>query len=183
MSLFALEEAVSDATHSRATRGRPGLRRLRAAADRGWPAAAGHDRPADGRERVPGPGEAVRGPHRRDLRPARPGPEQAQGRRGHERAGDPGRGRPRDHRGARRRPGGDARQQRRRGDRARVGHGVPGRRVDPGRARAADRLCAAGRGGRPAGPGGLHPGVPGQGLGRRNGRVHRDDLVGGRGHG
>ena len=59
----------------------------------------------------------------------------------------------------------------------------PRRRVDAGRARAADRLRAAGCGGCPAGPGGLHPGVSGQGLGRRNGCVHRDDFVGGRGHG
>jgi len=42
--------------------------------------------------------------------------------------------------------------------------------------------CVANCGGCSAGPSGLHAGVPGQGLGRRNGGVHRDDLVGGRGH-
>ena len=168
-------------------RRRDRLRRLRpAAAGRRAPGAA-HDRPADGRERLPRPRGALRGPHRRRLRPARARPQHPQRRPRRERPGHPGRGPPRPDRRARRRAGGRVREQRGSGDRPAARHRPSRGRGDPRGPRAADQRRAARRGGR--GPGepkqfrdayqakGWGHGMAGfMALGIVAGRVHRRVL-------
>ena len=85
-------------------------------------------------------------------------------------------------RGARRRPGRDVREQRRRGDRARARGGPSRRRDHPGGARAAADPGAPRRRGGRARPRRRSRRLRGQGLGRRHGGLHRDDVVAGRVH-
>ncbi len=111
--------------HTRDTRGRSRLRRCWSAADRRWPAAVDHDRPADGSERLPRADHVLPGPHRGYLRPARRRPQCPQGRTGRADPTGSSSRRTRGDRSNRRRAGRDVRQQWRRGSRARAGRRVP----------------------------------------------------------
>ena len=99
------------------------------------------------------PGGALPRTHRGHVRPARPRPQHSRGRpRPTIDPADAGRGRARRDRGARRRPGRDVREQRRRGDRARARRCPPERRGDPRRARAAAHPRPPRRRGGPSAP-------------------------------
>src|SRR6266487_5182555 len=81
------------------------------------------------------------------------------------------------HRGARRRPRRDVREQWRRGDGARARGGLSRRRNDPGGPRAATHPSAPRRRCGRARPRRLPRRVRGLGFGRRHGGLHRDDVV------
>ena len=104
-------------------------------ADDGRPPLLMVGQPMDA-ERVRHAGVALPRPHRRHLRPPRPGTEHAQRRVDHQRPRRPGRGPPPARRRARCRCGRPVRQQWRGRDLARTGRRAPRRRAHPGGARA-----------------------------------------------
>src|SRR3954470_11796771 len=162
--------------------GRHRLRRRGPRADGRRPTAAVDDRPAHGCQRLRRAAIALPRPDGRHVRPARARPQRSQGRPGRPFAHGPGGRCARRHRGARRRPGRDVRDQRGRRDRARA-RGAPSRRPGHARgARAAAHRRAPGRRGGRARPCRLSRRLRGGRAQCRHGGLHRDDVVGGRVH-
>ncbi|CAM5307923.1 hypothetical protein SHIRM173S_03304 [Streptomyces hirsutus] len=163
-------------------RSRPRPRRPRPVADRRRTPAAVHDRPAHGRRGLPCTGVVLPRAHRGHLRSARYRPQRPKGRPGRPQPRPPGRRRTRCHRGTRRGPGRDVREQRGSGDRARPGGKVSRRRDHPGGPRASAHHPAPRRPGCRTRPRGRAGCLRGEGLGRRHGRVRHDGVLAGRVH-